>query len=125
MTKRIKKFFIRIVDFIAHYLLQSGTSVSLNAVQQITLSLSYQQMYQNGARSLEFKDVGFRQYSQHEEDGILLYLFALIGTTNKKCVEICAGNGIECNTANLIVNHRFIGLLVDGRIKNINKAKEF
>jgi hypothetical protein len=74
---------------------------------------------------MSFKDVGFRIYSQHEEDGIILFIFALIGTLNKRCVEICAGNGIECNTANLIINHRWIGLLCDGNEGNIEKAKLF
>jgi hypothetical protein len=74
---------------------------------------------------LTFKDVGFRVHSQYEEDGILLFIFSLIGTTNKKCIEICAGDGIECNTANLILNHRWIGLLCDGKEKNVIKAKEF
>jgi hypothetical protein len=74
---------------------------------------------------LNLKDVGFRIHSQHEEDGILLYIFSLIGNTNKKCVEICAGDGIECNTANLIINHRWIGLLCDANEKNIKKAKRF
>lgn len=50
-------------------------------------------------------DVEFKCFSQNGEDGILLYLFSLIGTVNRRAVEICAGDGIECNTANLIVNH--------------------
>ena len=53
------------------------------------------------------------------------FIFSLIGTTDKKCVEICSGDGIECNTANLIINHRWIGLLCDGNDKNTNRAKKF
>lgn len=52
-----------------------------------------------------FDQVGFKVYSQFEEDGILLYIFSMIGTTNKTVVEICAGNGKECMGANLIINH--------------------
>ncbi len=40
-----------------------------------------------------FSEVGFGCHSQFEEDGILLFIFALIGTTNKTAVEICAGEG--------------------------------
>ncbi|WP_157572676.1 hypothetical protein [Nevskia soli] len=79
-------------------------------------------------RSLEklsFRDVGFGLYSQHDEDGILLYIFSLIGVDNYRCVEICAGNGIECNTANLLINHRWTGLLVDGNPANVAAAKAF
>ena len=82
-------------------------------------------MYHFKCPPLSFKDVGFRVHSQHEEDGIILFIFSLIGTTNKKCVEICAGDGIECNTANLILNHRWIGLLCDAKDANIAKAKQF
>jgi hypothetical protein len=59
-------------------------------------------------------DVEFRCYSQNGEDGILLYIFSLIGTSDRRVVEICAGDGIECNAANLIVNHGWQGLLFDG-----------
>jgi hypothetical protein len=61
-----------------------------------------------------FRDVGFKVHSQFEEDGILLYIFSVIGTTNKRVVEICAGNGSECMAANLIINHGWEGLLFDG-----------
>jgi hypothetical protein len=92
---------------------------------QKMLSLLYRQ-HDNARHSrLTFQDVGFRVHSQHEEDGILLYIFSLIGTTNKRCVEICAGDGIECNTANLIVNHRWVGLLCDGKDSNVARAREF
>jgi len=94
-------------------------------VEQKTLCASYRHQYISNLAPLSFNDVGFRLYSQHEEDGILLYIFSLIGTTNKKSVEICAGNGIECNTANLIINHRWIGLLCDGKEENIKEAKQF
>lgn len=94
-------------------------------VEQKTLSASYRHQYLSNLVPLSFNDVGFRLHSQHEEDGILLYIYSLIGTTNKKSVEICAGNGIECNTANLIINHRWIGLLCDGKEENIKEAKQF
>jgi len=57
---------------------------------------------------------GFRAFSQFDEDGILLYIFALIGTTNRRAIEMAAGVGYESNTANLIVNHNFTGLLFEG-----------
>jgi len=98
---------------------------SLSSVEQKNLLAQYRIAQQVGATPFTFADVGFRAHSQFEEDGILLYLFSLIGFTNKKCVEICAGDGIECNTANLILNHQFSGLLFDGDAQNIAKAKQF
>lgn len=64
-------------------------------------------------------------YSQNGEDGILYYIFSCIGYTNKKCIEICAGNGRECNTANLIKNHGFNGLLFDGNNSNVQIGLNF
>jgi len=95
------------------------------AVSQKALMASYRQLYHSKAQPLAFADVGFSAHSQYEEDGILLYIFALIGATNRGCVEICCGDGIECNTANLIVEHGWHGLLVDGDDANIARANDY
>jgi len=92
---------------------------------QILLSLQYQELVHRELPLPRFGDVEFRCFSQNGEDGILHYIFSLIGTTNKKSVEVCAGNGIECNTANLIINHGWVGLLFDGSEGNITTGKEF
>ena len=52
-------------------------------------------------------------------------MFSTLGTTTKCCVEICAGNGAECNTANLIVNHGWQGWLVDGDARNVQLGTAF
>lgn len=91
---------------------------------QMLLSLKYQELAQQGV-SLPFADVEFRNYSQSGEDGILHYIFSLIGTNSKRCVEICAGVGSECNSANLILKHGWHGLLVDGNKQNVAQGKEF
>lgn len=72
-----------------------------------------------------FGNAGFRCFSQSDEDGLLLYIFSLVGTTNKRVVEICAGDGIECNASNLIVNHGWAGLLFDGSEHNIAAGQRF
>lgn len=70
-------------------------------------------------------DVGFKVYSQFEEDGILLYIFSIIGVTNKRVVEICVADGAECMATNLIINHGWEGLLFDGDINFVNKGIKF
>ena len=55
-----------------------------------------------------------RFYSQNGEDGIIQLILAATGTDTRRTVEICAGDGVENNSANLIVNHGWTGLLVDG-----------
>ena len=95
-------------------------------------SREYQLMLMNQYRQLaykqelpDFQETGCHIYSQTDEDGFLLYIFSLIDFTNKKAVEICAGEGIECNTANLIINHGWKGLLFDGNPTNIKIGKTF
>jgi hypothetical protein len=43
----------------------------------------------------------------------------------KKRVEICAGDGTECNTTNLIVNHGFHGFLFDNVERNVASGRGF
>ena len=108
--------------------LEEGLVSSQNAaaqIAQVQLRMQYQQLRHSGAPLPELGDVEFRCFSQNGEDGILLYLFALAGVTNRRVVEVCAGNGIECNAANLIVNHGWYGLLLDGAAANVACARAF
>lgn len=98
---------------------------SFDASNQLLLQFEYRRLAREGVGALPFRDVGFKINSQSDEDGILLYLFSLIGTTNKLCVEICAGDGIECNSANLILNHGWHGLLVDGDAGLVARGTEY
>jgi hypothetical protein len=91
---------------------------------QLMLFHAYKEMASRGIVP-SLLDVGFRCHSQCEEDGILLFIFALIGTTNKKVVEICAGDGIECMSANLILNHGWWGYLFDGNKENVKRGQMF
>ena len=91
---------------------------------QLVLKQQYQTLVRGGTVP-SFREVGFRQYSEFEEDGILLYLFSLITPESRTCLEICAGDGIECNTANLIINHGWWGHLFDGNSANVKKGTAF
>lgn len=95
-----------------------------NKAAQIQLSMQYKEMLALHLPLPKFEDVEFRAYSQFGEDGILLYIFSVIGTTNKKCVEICGGGGLD-NTANLIINHGWNGMFFDGSEKKIRKGRQF
>jgi hypothetical protein len=76
------------VTHVPHHPVDKGT--------QILLSLHYQQLVRSGVKLPSLREIGFRSYSQNSEDGILLYIFALIGMTNRTVVEVCAGDGIQC-----------------------------
>jgi hypothetical protein len=59
----------------------------------------------------------FRVFSQNGEDGILLYIFSQIGTTNRRFIEFGFADGRECNTANLSIHFGWSGLMLDGSEK--------
>jgi len=108
--------------------LETALGVSLNneAVAQKILMHQYRLMASRGDDcSQSMRDAGFRKYSQFEEDGILLLIFSLLPPINRTCVEICAGDGRECNTANLIINHGWWGHLFDGDDRNVKTGVEF
>ena len=92
---------------------------------QIQLAHDWRNLPLQGLPLPRFADVEFRAFSQNGEDGILLYLFSLIGTTSRTCVEICAGDGIQCNAANLILNHGWTALLVDGDAGKVKRGQDF
>jgi hypothetical protein len=63
-------------------------------------------------------------YSQNGEDGILLWLFSVIGTTNRKFVEFGVGDGRECNTRLLSSEWGWSGLQIEGEERFAAEANE-
>lgn len=92
---------------------------------QIMMMLTLREATEKAGTALPFDDIGFNTYSSTYEDGILLYIFSLIGMTNRRCVDIGCGKIHGSNVANLVVNHGFSGLLVDGSKMNIDLARDF
>lgn len=92
---------------------------------QVLLTMLYRDRAERHLSLPTFDDVEFRVHSQNGEDGILLYLFAILGAPTKRSIEICAGDGLQCNTANLIINHGWRGLLVDGDEGKVQTARDF
>lgn len=74
---------------------------------------------------INFNDTGLRNYSQFEEDGLLMYIFATIGTKNKTFVDIGSGDGINSNCANLAINFGWNGLFIDGDEQNVKRGIQF
>jgi hypothetical protein len=69
-------------------------------------------------------EAAFRAWSQTDEDGILLLIFAAIGFTNRVCVDLGSARPEGSNTANLIFNWGFWGLLVDGDPAHAEAARQ-
>jgi hypothetical protein len=69
--------------------------------------------------------VAFDLYSSSGEDGILLYVFSLIGFGDRRCIDIGAGAIAGSNVANLIVHHGFHALLVDANGEALENARAY
>ena len=70
-------------------------------------------------------DTGYRVFSQFEEDGILLYIFAAIGIEHQTFVDIGAGDGINSNCANFALNFSWRGHFIDGNPANIERGNQY
>ena len=71
------------------------------------------------------RDTGYRVFSQFEEDGKLLFIFAAIGIPRGTFIDIGSGDGINSNCANLALNFGWSGLFIDGRADNIERGEKF
>lgn len=93
-----------------HYLVcQQNTAAGSNAVNQLP----------------DIRTTGFKVFSQFEEDGLLLYLFSLIGEGGKTFVEIGANDGINSNCSNLAIHFGWSGLFLEGDKTRIRRGEKF
>lgn len=74
----------------------------------------------NDPRRLEH--FGYRTYSQNDEDGIIAEIFARIGTTDRRFVEIGVGDGLENNTAYLLAQG-WTGGWIEADKRNASKIR--
>lgn len=68
---------------------------------------------------------GYKVFSQFEEDGLLLYIFSVIGEGSKTFVEIGANDGINSNCSNLAVHFGWSGLFLEGDPTLIKRGERF
>src|SRR3990172_3970520 len=132
MLAVLKRVLSRLIDSTSSQVPQvpqpnlAGQLPSLSSKEmQVMLMLQYRQMLHAGGPLPSFDEVGFRVCSDADEDGIIHYIFSLIGTTNKKLVDIGARVIDGSNTANLLINHGWTGLLIDGDPANTDILKRF
>lgn len=70
-------------------------------------------------------ETGFRNFSQFEEDGKLLFIFSIIGMTNKIFVEVGSDDGVNSNSANLYFHFGWNGLFIDANKSSIKRGIRF
>jgi hypothetical protein len=106
--------------------LQSLTTASASLkASQIQLYTYYQGLAKQNRPLPSILDTGYRVYSELEEDGMLLFLFAVLGTKNKTFVDIGSADGINSHCANLAINFGWHGLFIDGSEEKIEQGRKF
>ena len=71
------------------------------------------------------RETGFRVFSQFEEDGKLLLIFAAMGISSGTFVDIGAADGINSNCANLALNFGWHGVFIDGDRDKLRQGEAF
>jgi hypothetical protein len=71
LTQRLERFLKRFQD-----------PRRVDKGSQLLLALKYRELARTKELLPGFRDVGFRSYSQNDEDGIILYIFSLIGASH-------------------------------------------
>lgn len=112
----IKKYF---------YILFVGKKLSPAVqIKQIQLYQYYQDKKEQRKLPL-FNTTGFKNFSQFEEDGLLLYIFSIIGMGSKTFVDIGSNDCVNSNCANLAIHFGWLGLFIDSNKTLINIGKKF
>lgn len=101
---------------------QTKETQTSQVVSQKTLIMQYKQMVASQTPMPSLDEVGFSIYSESDEDGILLYIFAILGVTNRKLIDIGAAAINGSNTANLLVNHGWTGTLIEANTGATSEA---
>lgn len=128
VKQQMRRALIKGAEYVANsptVRMQQRAAASVVQTSQLQLAQHYRQLGAQGLALPSFADVEFSCYSQNGEDGILLYILALIGFGERRSVEIGVQDGTECNTANLLLNHGFTGLLVDAEADHVARGQAF
>jgi hypothetical protein len=94
-------------------------------IQQIIIQNQWRESFNISKETLKLPAVAFKVFSGNGQDGILLYLLTILGVEHHTIIDIGCGNGIGGNSANLIINHGFDGLLIDGDRASIERGTHF
>lgn len=107
----------------SHVLARAESSAGTQEIQAMLKAMHRMRWHHGTVPS--FQEAAFQRYSQFEEDGILLLIFALIGEKSRNVVEVCCGDGRQSMSANLIINHGWRGLLFEGDASLVRAARSF
>jgi hypothetical protein len=88
--------------------------------------LAHREAVAEGKSLPRLAETGFRVFSQADEDGILLFLLAVLGTERGRFLELGAGDCLTAsNCANLALNLGLHGAFVDADAAKIELGRRF
>lgn len=128
----VRRFLQPVVDRLASPLenrivhrltLEARTSPETKVLQRL-LYQHYRNMIASGTVP-SLRETGYRVFSQFEEDGKLLFIFAALGIPAGTFVDIGAADGILSNCANLALNFGWRGLFIDGDPERVRRGRAF
>jgi hypothetical protein len=93
-------------------------------ISQVTQMFYFRDRKRNGTLP-DFRDTGFKVFSQFEEDGKLLFIFSVIGMGSRTFVDLGSHDGVNSNCANLALHFSWRGLFVDGDKTVIDRGRRF
>jgi len=129
IAKNITKFALEISHLPKKYYSETDLlyrhDFSSDRLQQIIIINQWKEHFFNKKHPLKLQDVCFGIFSGNGQDGILLYILTILGIKHYKIIDIGCGNGISGNSANLIINHGFHGLLIDADQPSLDRGIEF
>lgn len=112
------------VDEEAGLALRQLSTSAVDTGTQLILRMMYREAAARGDIPT-FADVGFSNFSQTDEDGILWFLLSVTRPGTRRMIELGAGDGTECNAANLVLNHQYQALLVEANADYVTRGREF
>lgn len=79
---------------------------------------------QEARASVKLTDFADNHYSQFGEDGIIHHIFDRIGTTGGSCLEVGAGDGIDCSNVTSLWRHLgWQAILIEADLDTYTKLK--
>jgi hypothetical protein len=72
----------------------------------------------------DFRKVGFKVFSQFDEDGIIQYLISKLPIGNRTFIEFGVENYEESNTRFLLLNDHWQGMVLDARASDIRYIQQ-
>ncbi len=107
------------------------TNLQQNARTSPETKVSQRLLYHHYRRQIAegnapaLSETGYRVFSQFEEDGKLLFLFAALGISAGTFVDIGAADGINSNCANLALNFNWRGVFIEGDPARVQRGVAF